>query len=608
MTRSYCYLVASITSLTLSPGLWAADCDPGSYDPDGNGCILAEPGYYVPSSGATSQTAAGPGFFVDISGASSQTIVPAGSYTDQPASTAPISAPAGSFVPEEGATFYTLAPAGRYQDVEGQTSAKTTPPGSYSDQEGLTAPIPAPAGSFVGDTGASAPTLAPEGSFVATAGQSAATLAPAGTYTDVSGLTAPIPAPAGSFVPVEGATFYTLAPVGRYQDMEGQTSAKTTPPGSYSDQEGLTAPIPAPAGSFVADAGASAPTPAPPGKFVATEGQSAATLAPAGSFVATEGATVPTSAPAGSYVPLEGQTEATANPPGTWTGGGAPAVRTADSNVSRGGDVVGPIFASTPISGSELALEDVNGSPGVVLNLQNQANDLGAPSELTDLTIIEATVSGPATAAFSLNETLPLTLSEGASGSISWGIDMASLRGAQTLSIQIVTDQHAEPDSAGDSFTYSVHFVASIGWTNWLEDHFSPAEITVGTLTGPSFDADGDGIPNLVEAIFEMNPRTSLTATERGFLPRMVDGTGGPDIAFSLPVGGVENTLLHIDRSLTLEANSWASIATGDSNGNWTGDASIVSEASGGRINYTITPPAEGGADKSFFRLRAVQP
>ena len=506
MTRSYCYLVASITSLTLPPGLWAADCDPGSYDPDGNGCILAEPGYYVPSSGATSQTAADPGFYVSDFEAVDQTIVPAGSYTDQPASTAPIPAPAGAFVPVDGATFYTLAPEGRYQDVEGQTSAKTTQPGSYSDQEGLTAPIPAPAGSFVADAGASAPTLAPEGSFVATAGQSAAT------------------------------------------------------------------------------------------------------LAPAGSFVATEGATVPTSAPAGSYVPLEGQTEATANPPGTWTGGGAPAVRTADSNVSRGGDVVGPIFASTPISGSELALEDVNGSPGVVLNLQNQSNDLGAPSELTDLTIIEATVSGPATAAFSLKEILPLTLSEEASGSISWGIDMASLRGAQTLSIEIVTDQHAEPDSAGDSFTYSVDFVASIGWTNWLEDHFSPAEITAGTLTGPSFDADGDGIPNLVEAIFEMNPRTSLTATERGFLPRMVDGTGGPDIAFSLPVGGVENTLLHIDRSLTLEANSWASIASGDSNGNWTGDASIVSEASGGRINYTITPPAEGGADKSFFRLRAVQP
>lgn len=587
--------------------LFASDCQPGYFDPDGSGCQIAPLGYYVPSAGATAALAAPPGSYVPTFGATAATLAPAGSFTS-----------------EYGQSTVTLAPPGRYVPTKGATAALLAAPGSYVDGVGLTASIQAPLGYYVADFGATSPTPAPPGSYVWETGTVAPILVPAGYFTDAPGQSSPKPAPPGSYVPVEGASAALLAPLGTYTDESGMTAPIPAPAGTYVPTFGATAAIPTPAGAFTDLPGQSVITLAPPGSYVATVGATEATLAEPGKyadgiglsaprtaqpgyFVAFSGATGPTPAAPGTYAPMAGATSALTNPPGTWSGTASPAVRTIDDTVARGGDIVGPVFTSTPASGGILSVDyDLNGGRFAIA-IENLSNDLGYASELTDLQVVQVNFTGDGGDALAPGIALPLVFSEGQSGSLDFVVNGSAFRGPQTVTVEVVTDQHAAPGDAGDPFSYSLSFVAEIGWSQWLEGNFTPQEITDGIITQSDYDADGDGLSNLIEAVFDFDPRAPDSASMKQHLPRVVDdGVGAPQVHFSLPKGGVFETSLYLDLSLSLESNDWAPIAQTDAAGNWQGSALVESIENGNRIEYTITPSGLEGESRSFFRLRAI--
>ena len=159
-------------------------CTAGTYSSTGNSpCTQAGPGYYVPTTGATSETPAPLGSFVASSGAF-----------------APTQATPGYFVPTTAAT--------------GETAA--------------------PRGSFVAGFGASAPTQASPGYFVSTIAASSATPAVAGMYVPGAGAFDAYSAGTGHYVPVQASATETQTPAGFYNAVTGSRAAQPDPAGTFS--------------------------------------------------------------------------------------------------------------------------------------------------------------------------------------------------------------------------------------------------------------------------------------------------------------------------------------------------------------------------------------
>lgn len=112
----------------------ATPCAAGTYSASGDEpCAPADPGYFVATEGATSQTACPSGFFSGLSGATACTLAPAGSYAPGPAATWSLLCPAGTYSASEGAAACTPADAGSYVPAPGATSQTACPTGYSSD-------------------------------------------------------------------------------------------------------------------------------------------------------------------------------------------------------------------------------------------------------------------------------------------------------------------------------------------------------------------------------------------------------------------------------------------------------------------------------------------
>jgi hypothetical protein len=266
-------------------------CSPGSYF-NGDACTLADPGYYVPEAGATSQTICPPGYYAPA-GSAAPIVCPAGYYAPE-GSAAPIVCPAGSYAPA-GSGSPVLCPPGYYAP-EGSAAPTLCPGGSYAP-EGSAAPIACPAGYYAPE-GSAAPIVCPAGSY-----------APAGSAS-------PILCPPGYYAP-EGSAAPTLCPSGSYAP-EG-SAAPTACPAGYYAPEGSAAPVVCPAGSY-APAGSASPVLCPPG-YYAPEGSAAPTLCPGGSY-APEGSAAPIACPAGYYAP-EGSAAPIVCPAGSYAPAGS---------------------------------------------------------------------------------------------------------------------------------------------------------------------------------------------------------------------------------------------------------------------------------------------
>jgi hypothetical protein len=212
-----------------SPAQASSACEPGFYDA-GNGCVAADPGY-----------------FVELPGATQQTECAAGSYQPFAGQVSCLLAPVGTFVAVTGAVAANECPIGRYQPSAGQTSCLLAPPGSFVDVTGAVAAIPCAPGSYQPSAGQSSCLLAPPGSFVDVTGAVAAIQCAPGKYQPFAGQISCLLAPAGTFVDVTGAVAAIPCAPGSYQPSAGQTSCLLADPGFFVDVTGAVAQIPCPA-------------------------------------------------------------------------------------------------------------------------------------------------------------------------------------------------------------------------------------------------------------------------------------------------------------------------------------------------------------------------
>jgi len=250
-------------------------CNAGSY-PSGGSCVPADPGFFVASTGESSETPC-----------------PAGTYQPSSGEISCVPATPGNFVPTVGAMFPIPCSAGTYQPAGDQSSClparvdhfvaatdeatdQACPPGTGTN--GLTgqvscqveAPPSCTPGSYL--TGGSCVPADP-GFFVASAGQSSEILCPVGHYQPVGGQTGCLDAPVGSFVSTVGATSATACSVGTYQPESSQIGCE-----------------PAPAGSVVSSTGAGSTTPCAPGTYQPDTNQGSCLPARVDPFVSTSGA------------------------------------------------------------------------------------------------------------------------------------------------------------------------------------------------------------------------------------------------------------------------------------------------------------------------------
>ena len=164
----------SFAYISCSPGNFVSNgacqpCQVGRYSTNGNlsACTLASAGFFVPSTGASAQTACSPGRYGPTTGASSCILAPvghfvatsaavsslpcpAGQYVNTTGAIACLAAPPGSFAPSAGAALPSLCVPNTFQPLAGQTSCLACEANRISSA-GATACVcaPPPAGMFI---------------------------------------------------------------------------------------------------------------------------------------------------------------------------------------------------------------------------------------------------------------------------------------------------------------------------------------------------------------------------------------------------------------------------------------------------------------------------
>ena len=228
---------------------FAIPCSAGSWSATGYmPCQLADPGYFVSGTQATSESPCAAGTYSSSSGATACTNTPAGTFIASMGAIAPGGSCSAGTYSAAGASACTNTPAGTFIPGNGATGpGSSCLAGTYS-AAGASACTNTPAGTFISGTGASGP------------GGSC----PAGTYSSSAGATACTNTPAGTFIASTGAT----GPGG------------SCPAGTYSTA-GASACTNTPAGTFIASPGAAGPGGSCPAGTYSAAGASACTNTPA---------------------------------------------------------------------------------------------------------------------------------------------------------------------------------------------------------------------------------------------------------------------------------------------------------------------------------------
>jgi hypothetical protein len=496
------------------------------------------------------------------------------------------------------------APVGYYVPTYGATVALAAPVGAYVPTTGASAPTPAEPGTFVSVSGASVPTPAAPGSYVPTYGASTAQLAPMGHFVDISGATNATPAPPGYYVSTEGATSALAAPVGTYIPTEGATRALPVSPGYYVDGNPATMQTISPVGHFVVMLGATAPTPAPPGYYVATKGATSARVAPVGTYVPTKGASAPTPAEPGTFVSVSGASVPTPAAPGSYVSTyGASAMlmcpqgttsyvasagcRIIDSKVPKNPPrAVGPTFAwQDELAGTFI---DENSPITFTVTIQNTSSDLSAETPLTALTLLSSFFAGDDASYFSIEDALPVTLSEGESVALNITYVGPTNRTASSH-LYLLTDENASVGRKGEVQSLELQDVDDTDGDG-LSD---PAEELLGTSTEKP-DTDDDGFGDYLETLYafldplvDNSDLRTFAQDQRELLDLyssadMMYGQVGELILQPQPEGGYR-LQWNLESTTNLVSGSWTTISTNQ---------------------ITVNP---SGQDRGFFRIQVQQ-
>ena len=274
-----------------------SNCEAGHYATDNTGCIPADPGHYVPSSGQNSQIPCPIGTYQPNSGQSECMDASPGYYTIIPtAAIEQYPCHAGTYLPSSGqyaendtvsgyafdsrlidghgtlvAEICISNSPGHYSDF-GSPDEVPCPPGTYQPNSGYTYCIQTTPGYFTGDSGNTVETPCEGGTYQPNPGQSSCFFASPGyqappnslqqdectpgTYSDEFGLEECKMADPGYYVTEFGATTQTPCLPGEYQPTPGQTSCIATYSGHYSSEPGTAFQIGCEPGTFETERGA----------------------------------------------------------------------------------------------------------------------------------------------------------------------------------------------------------------------------------------------------------------------------------------------------------------------------------------------------------------
>ncbi|MBK7393685.1 MAG: VCBS repeat-containing protein [Chloracidobacterium sp.] len=206
-------------------------CPAGKYF-NGSACVDADPGYYVPTFGQTSQTPCA----------------------------------AGTFQPDSGAISCNDATPGHFVSGTAQIAQTPCEPGKYQPGTAATSCIDADMGYFVGSAGQELQTKCAIGSYQPNTGQTSCFLASAGSYVPIAGSATQTPCAAGFFQPLEGASACNPAAAGTFISGTGSAVAGTPcAAGSYQPASGQASCTPASANFYVPSPGSTSQTPCAPG-------------------------------------------------------------------------------------------------------------------------------------------------------------------------------------------------------------------------------------------------------------------------------------------------------------------------------------------------------
>ncbi|MBK6725360.1 MAG: VCBS repeat-containing protein [Acidobacteria bacterium] len=241
------------------------DCAAGTYF-NGSACVAADPGFYVPTSGQTSQTPCAAGTFQPDPGSVSCNQATAGNYVPAPQATAQIACAVGTYQPGAGAQACLQADAGSFVAIEGSASQSPCLAGTYQPNPGQSSCMNADAGSFVAGSGSTSQTACAAGSFQPNPGASSCILADAGTFISGTGsTTAGSPCALGTYQPSTGQSSCINADPGNIVNTLGATAQTQCVAGRYQPNPGQSVCILADPGFFVANPGATMQDPCPPG-------------------------------------------------------------------------------------------------------------------------------------------------------------------------------------------------------------------------------------------------------------------------------------------------------------------------------------------------------
>jgi hypothetical protein len=135
----------------------------------------------------------------------------------------------------------------------------------------------------------------------------------------------------------------------------------------------------------------------------------------------------------------------------------------------------------------------------------------------------------------------------------------------------------------------------------------TPYEQTVASLSESDrslqSDPDGDGLNNLTEHAFGTNPAIA-NATQR-FTRIDPAGASGADFLLDLPSDIPTDALYTVEATCDLAADSWSSIASRDTAGNWSGTATVGEETGPeGKRRFRIAEVTEESWTCRFMRVR----
>ena len=361
------------------PHPFISNCEPGYFSADNTGCIPADPGHYVPSSGQTSQIPCPTGTYQPNSGQPACMDASPGHYTNvSSAAVQQFPCHAGTHLPSSGQfaehwddpTEYTRPidgeativaeicitnSPGHYSD-HGSPDEVPCPPGTYQPNPGYTYCIQTTPGYYTGESGNTAETPCEGGTYQPNPGQSSCFSASPGhkaspnslqqdectpgTYSDEFGLEECKLADPGYYTTEFGATTQTPCLPGEYQPTPGQTSCIATYPGFYSSEPGTAYQLGCEPGTFETERGAtscsgvtdpghysllgaSSQQECEPGTYAPYSAMGECILSDPGSHVPLNASLDQLPCPPGQYQPNSGQSSCLSAEPGHYSGAGA---------------------------------------------------------------------------------------------------------------------------------------------------------------------------------------------------------------------------------------------------------------------------------------------